>query len=213
MATIFNDANAWLNSNGGLSLGLAGRDAANGLPSGAFDATHRYALGDVFIPVSPAEIVSTTLPALTLDGTANVFKRTLAASTTHEVIIPLQGAMMRLLTGDQNLAAPHGIKVKSLALAYRVNTTTITSFTTMAIRVVDLTAQATAPVNTALTSTLAGNTLTQAANQYLAISTVTTPAFVNSLDRLIYGHATIVIPGSSTVDIFGGSWRVSVALY
>jgi hypothetical protein len=186
-------------------------------PDGAGHGTYGYAKNDVTLTVPANLITSDTLPALTY-ATGDIPIRALAASTTHKVTIPLPQWFTRtfsLLSSNPSgqSAAPHGILVKSLMLNYRVNTTTITSFNTMAINYCTLAAGGAIPTVTEMTSTLAGNTLTAAANAYAAVSTVTTPAFVSLADALIWAVATIVVPGSSTVDIFGASWRVAYAMY
>ena len=207
---MFNDNQANVSKEGNLSLGFAGHDDEAG------HATYGYAKDDVSLPVPGFLCISDTLPALTY-LTGDIPNRTLAASTTHKLAIPFPQAFVRTTTLPASnpagvAAAPHGVLVKSLALFYRVNTTTITSFTTMAINSAPLAAAAALPTVTEMTSTLAGNTLTAAANVYAAVSTVTTPAFLTTADTLIWGVATIVIPGSSTVDILGASWRVAWAM-
>lgn len=209
---MFNDNNADLDKNGGLTLGFGG------FPDGAKHPTYGYALNDVTIGVKGSECTSDTQPALTY-LTGDIPNRTLAASTTHKLTVPLPLDFVRSTAtvnppGGSNAAtAAHGILIKSLALNYRVNTTTITSFATMVISYTSLAAGAGLPAATVLTSTLAGNTLTAAANAYLAVSTVTTPAWVTTTDTIFWAVATIVIPGSSTVDVIGASWRVALAIY
>lgn len=211
MPTPFNDAAAWLNSGGNLSLGFSGND-------GAGNTTYPYAKDDVYYTVPGFLLTSDTQPAMTY-LTGDIPNRTLAASTTHKVAIPLTGYFGRTTvtvntpTGNNPTTAPHGIAVKTLALAYRVNTTTITSFATMAINSAALVAASGLPTVTAMTTTFAGNTLTAAANVYLAVATVTTPAIVTTADTMVWAVATIVIPGSSTVDLLGASWRVALAMY
>lgn len=202
----FNDHNAFINSSGNLSLGGGGNDDAAG------DSTHGYAKGDVFIPVSPAVLISTTLPALTRIG-AGSYTRALAASTTHNVIIPFDAAYLRTFVATAGRTAnPHGIKVRSLKLAYRVNTNNITSIT-LAVYTVSLAAAAAVPSATELASTVTGDTLTAAANQYLAVAAIDAPTFMVTTDTLIVGEAVIVTPGSCTCDLLGAVWHVSAALY
>lgn len=200
------DVMARIHSNGNLSLGGEGQDDA------AYDSSHKYAKGDVFTTVNPNDLVSDTLPALTYI-TGDIPVRALAASTTHKVTIPIQGAMGRTFQAATGYGInPHGFKVQSVALAYRVNTTTITS-ATMQLDSYPLVAAAALPTVTSVTGTVSGNTLTAAANVYLMVFTVTTPAFFTTADTMVRALATIVIPGSSTVDLLGASWRLSVALY
>lgn len=211
MPTPFNDGAAWLTGAGNLSLGFPAND-------GAGNTTYPYAKDDVYYVVPGFLLTSDTQPAMTY-LTGDIPNRTLAASTTHKVAIPLTQLFGRTTvtvnspSGANPTTAPHGVAVKSLTLAYRVNTTTITSFATMAINSAALVAAAALPTVTAMTTTLAGNTLTAAANVYLAVSTVTTPAIITTADTMIWAVATIVIPGSSTVDLLGASWRVAAAWY
>lgn len=206
MSTTFNDANAWLKGNGNLSLGVSGKDDA------AYNATYTYAKDDVWLPVSPMVIVSDTQPALTYVATGQP-SRTLAASTTHTVSVPLDFAPFRSFLGNVNTSAPHGILIKSVTLFYRVNTNPLTSFASMAVYQIPNAAGAALPTPAAITSTLAGNTLTNAANTYAAVSTITTPTWINTLNTLVFAMPVIVTPGSCTCDVLGASWNVAVALY
>jgi hypothetical protein len=203
------DYEASVNQHGNLSLGVGGLDDQAG------HGTYKYAKNDVTMPVPASMIVSDTLPALTW-STGNIPMRALAASTTHKVAVPFPQFLTRTFVGRNtqgaNANSPKGVLVKSLALAYRVNTTTITS-ATMAILHAPLVAGAGLPTITTPTATVAGNTLTAAADVYLMVCTITAPAWINTADALIWGLATIVIPASSTVDLFGASWRVALALY
>lgn len=209
--TPFNDNAAWINKSGNLTLGMPVDDSAG-------HATYGWAKNDVTLLVPATSIVSDTLPALTY-ATGDIPIRALAASTTHKVTIPLPHWFIRTTTVPSGLnsagvsSTPKGILVKSLALFYRVNTNNLTSFSTMAINTTPLAAGTGLPTVTELASTLAGNTVTQAANVYAAVSSVTTVAFFNTADTLIWGLATIVTPGSCTCDILGASWRVAYAMY
>lgn len=208
----FNDNQANVNSSGNLTLGAAGVDDASG------NATYGYAKNDVTLPVQGWNLISNQATILVTYLTGDIPTRVLDASKTHKVAIPLPQEFERTFNLPSSnpagaAAAPHGVMVKSLALFYRVNTTTLTSFDTMAINSMPMAASAALTTVTAMTTTLAGNTLTAAANVYAAVSTVTTPAFVNTADTLIWAVATIVVPGSSTVDLIGASWRVAYALY
>lgn len=191
---------------GNLSLGGSGFDDSAG------DATHGYAKGDVFIPVGLHDIVSDTDPAITRIG-AGSYKKTLVASTTHNVLINLPSAYLRTYVAPAGRTAnPHGIKVRALKLAYRVNTNNLTSIS-LKVYTLSLAAAAAVPSATEQTSTTAGATVTAAANQYLATATVTTPTFVTTADNEFVGEAVIVTPAMCTCDILGAVWHVSVALY
>lgn len=204
----FNSRAAFIRGNGNLSLGAERDDAA-------YHATYTYAKNDVTIPVSPAYLVSTTLPAITRTS-AGIYHRTLAASTTHNVLVPMPGPYNRSYAGADGAqggsAVPHGVLVKSLAIFYRVNTTTITSFGLTVQSVAHATGSAIYTA-TDLPGTVSGATLTAAANTYTALITLTTEYWINTADMDVNGEAIIVVPGSSTVDLLGASWRVAVALY
>lgn len=205
----FNDTQASMNKSGNLSLGSSGQDDAAG------HGTYGYAKNDVTLTVPANLITSDTLPALTY-ATGDIPIRALAASTTHKVTVPMPQLFNRSFSGVANAlangSAPHGILVKSLAFAYRVNTTTITSITGAILRA-PLVAASALPTVVAPAVTVAGGTLTAAANVYLLTVTVDTPAFVTTNDMLWWGLVTVVVPGSSTVDILGASWRVAYAMY
>lgn len=216
------DINLYVDKNGLIATGYGQANSATATGvSTPGNATYGYALDDVSLALPGVLCVSDTQPALTY-LTGDIPNRTLAASTTHKLMIPCPLWMIRTTTtitapggaaGATPVTAAHGILVKSLGLAYRVNTTTITSLATMAINSAPLVAAAALPTVTAMTTTLAGNTLTAAANVYLAVSTVTTPAWLTTADTMIWAVATIVIPGSSTVDILGATWRCALAIY
>lgn len=205
----WNDNNAHISSGGNLSLG------AGGVSDDSGHATYPYAKNDVTLWVPGYLLTSDTQPALTYI-TGDIPVRTLAASGTHKVSIHMPGQFNRSYAAAAGVISnPHGILIKTLALFYRVNTTTITSFTTMAINYMTAAAATGLPTVTAMTTTLAGNTLTAAANVYAAVATVTTPIWTptGTADNGIWAVATIVTPGSSTVDLLGASWRVAYAMY
>lgn len=200
----WNDRLAYIKGNGNLTLGADTDDAA-------FHATYTWAKNDVTLLVSPADMVSTTLPAITRTS-AGIYHRTLAASVTHNVLIPLSGAMFRTYLGDVNIASQHGVLVKSLAVFYRVNVATLTSFD-LTVQRVPHAAGAAIYTATNLAGTVAGNTLTFAANVYAAVITLTTAFWNNTADQDVNGEAVIVTPATSTCDLLGAAWRVAVALY
>lgn len=210
----FNDANCRIDENGDITTGLGG------LSDGAANATYKYAKNDVTFTVPGFLLSSDTQPAMTYI-TGDIAQRTLAASTTHKVAIPFTAHFNRSTQNPTSGFGPlgasgtaaKGILIKNLALFYRVNTTTITSFTTMAINYMTMAAGAALPTVTALTTTLAGNTLTAAANVYAGVSTVTTPIWLPTDDLNVWAVATIVVPGSSTVDLLGASWRCALAIF
>ncbi len=203
MPTAWNDNNASIKANGNLSLGGGGVDDA------AYDATYTYAKRDFELEVPASLLISTTLPALTQSGGAgdgNPFIRALAASTTHHVQLPILDFLRTYTT------TPHGLLIYSASLVYRVNTTTLTS-ATMGLYSMPLAAATTQPTPTTIVGTVAGNTLTAAANLYEMKFTVTTPAWITTTGTLVWGDIDIVTPGSSTCDLYGAIIRGSVALY
>lgn len=212
MPGLLNDAQFNVDKNGMITSGFGG------FADGAGNPTYPYAKNDVNLGVLPDDITSDTQPALTYD-TGDLLKRTLVASTTHKVAIQLPLQLIRTTatvtpSGGANPAtAAKGILIKSLALFYRVNTNPLTSFTTFAINSAPLAAAAALPAVTAMTTTLAGNTLTNAANVYAAVATVTTPAWQTTQDLVVWAVATIVTPASCTCDIYGASWRIALALF
>ncbi len=201
MPTPFNDNAAWLTSGGALTLGGVGTD------DGAGNTTYKYAKNDTEYPIIASELIGDTLPALTFDGSrTTVPMRTLAASTTHKVIIPFHPVLRTYSTYG------HGTLINSVSLFYRVNTTTLTS-ATMALEYETLAAAASLAAATAPAGAVTGNTLTAAANVYEMIFTPTTPAWYTTTGTIPYVLATIVTPGSSTCDLFGAVWRCASALY
>lgn len=167
------------------------------------------------VPVSPNEIVSTTLPALTREGAAGTaFKRTLAAATTHNLLIPLQGQLFQAFTpvGAGWPFQALGVKVNSLTLAYRVNTGDLTSIT-MTVNSVQHPVAAAIGVPVIRTSTLAGGTLTAAANVYNLVATVTAPTYESGANPLVYGEAVVVVASGNTADILGAFWNIDVRLF
>jgi len=167
------------------------------------------------IPVSPVEMVSTTLPALTREGAAGTaYKRTLAAATTHNVLIPLLGGVLQAYTavGTGWPFQALGVKVNAFTLAYRVNAVDLTS---LDIKVYSVSHPVAAAIGTPTvrTGVLAGNTLTQAANVYNAVLTVTNPVFESAAGAMVYAEAVIVTPASSTCDLLAAEWNVDLRLF
>jgi len=204
MTTPWNDANAWISGEGNLSLGGGGVDDKAG------SALFNYGKGDAEILIAPSELISTTLPALTQPagaGDGAAFARTLAASTTHHVQVPISRVLQRTIT-----STPHGFALVSVSVTYRVNTNDLTS-ATLGVYSMSLLAAASLPTPAALTGTVAGNTLTHAANLYEMKFTVTTPQFFSTTGTLVWADVDIVIPGSSTCDLFGATLRGVWAAY
>lgn len=167
------------------------------------------------IPVSPNELVSTTLPALTREGAAGTaYKRTLAAATTHNVLIPLQGQPFQAYAavGAGWPFQALGVRVKSLTLAYRVNVGDLTSLD-MKVYSVNHPVAAAIGVPVVRTGTLAGNTVTAGANVYNAVLTVTNPVFESLGNSLVYGEAVIVVAASNTCDLLGAFWSIDLRLF
>lgn len=206
---LFNDNSADLNKGGNLSLGFGGADDGAGS-----NATYPYAKNDVTIPVPASLLIGDTLPALTY-ATGEIPKRTLV-NATHKVTIPFPGLIRSTSTvgptnGAPSATAGHGFLIKSYTVYYRVNTSDLTSITGVLLTT-PLAAGAGLPTVTTVTTTVSGGTLTQAANVYALLVTVTTPAWVTVDNTLIWGLATIVVP-TNTCDLLGASWQVAMALY
>lgn len=203
------DNKAFLGATGNLTMGKSFSDVPVGNnDDGKGDTTYPYAKNDVEFMVHPAQLIGDTLPALTYDSVATtVAMRTLAASTTHKVIVPFPAHFLRTYS-----TIPHGILVNSVSLVYRVNTTTLTS-ATMALETLALAAAASFTAASAPAGAVTGNTLTTAANLYEMKFTPTTPAWVTTTGTMTYALATIVVPGSSTCDLTGAIWRCSVGFY
>lgn len=201
----WNDSKAFIRGNGNLSLGA-------GLDDASYNATYPYAKDDVTISVSPVSMVSTTLPAMTRTS-AGIYHRTLAASTTHNVIVPIPGAIWRTYQGSTAAGSfPHGVLIKSFAVFYRVNTTTLTSFD-ITLQTVPHASGSAIYTATNVAGAVTGNTLTAAANVYAAVFTPTTAFWNNTADQDVNAELVVVVPGSSTCDLLGAAWRCAVALY
>src|SRR6266487_3023668 len=123
MATAFNDANAWINGQGNLSLGNAGRDDASADPAAL------YAKGDCFVnvPIIPGAFTSVT-HALTFARTsAGLYTATLAASAaTGIVIVPITGIFRKFSSTVGGVNNPHGFKLLDFVLCYTVGTVAAT---------------------------------------------------------------------------------------
>lgn len=167
------------------------------------------------VPVSPNELISTTLPALTREGAAGTaFKRTLAAATTHNVLIPLPGQIFSAFT-PVGAGWPYqalGVKVNSLTLAYRVNVGDLTSID-MKVYSVQHPVAAAIGVPTVRTGVQAGGTLVAAANVYNLVNTITTPVYESGANSLIYGEAVIVVAASNTCDLLAAFWNIDLRLF
>lgn len=199
------DSNFWVNSSGLMSAGNSERDSAAG------DPTHGYALGDVVIPIPLQLISSSTDPVITRIG-AGSYKKSLVVGTTHNVLISIPQVLRTFVASAGITANPHGMKIRSLQLNYRVNTANLTSIT---LKVYTLSLAAADPIPTATeqASVQSGGALTFGTPGYQVIATVTTPEFVTTLDNEFVGEAVIVTPASSVCDILGATARVSYALY
>jgi hypothetical protein len=124
----FNDAAAWINGSGNLTLGVSQDDASA-------DATHKYAKGDIFIDVP--------LNACVLTGSGNAFSRASAgvwqiaastAATACTVGFDLSWLNFRKYTGSLATSAPHGFKWTDIIVYWIVGSTnasaTSVTFTT-----------------------------------------------------------------------------------
>ena len=214
MATKYPD-NLWVDAYGNLTLGTNGNDDAAG------HATYFTFKNDVEFTVSPADMVSDTQPALTYDATrTEIPVRVLAASTTHKLLIPFPQFLLRTFVptaGWSNgvtgtAATSKGILVKSLALRYRADTTTLTS-ATLAVHYKAFATEDPLGAVTTPAGAVTGNTLTADTNVYTMLFTLTTPLLITATNSMPWAVATIVTPGSSTASIFEATWSVALGLY
>lgn len=207
MPGLLNDNNLNVNKSGLITSGMGGNSDNSG------NLTYPYAHNDVTLPVPASLLIGDTLPALTY-ATGDIPKRTLV-NATHKVTIPFPG-LIRSTTiggvpaGANPITTAHGFLLKSYTLYYRVNTSDLTSITGV-LYTTPLVAAAALPTVITETTTVAGGTLTAAANVYALVVTVTTPIFKTVDNTLIWGMATIVVP-TNTCDLLGASWQVAMAL-
>lgn len=211
MPGLLNDTNLNVDKNGMITTGLGG------FADGAGNPTYPYAKNDVSFGVGGWEIISDGAAILLTYLTGDIPTRVCPASRTAKVTIPFPQQIFRstsiggVPTGANPITAGKGVLVKSLALFYRCNTTDITSIT-MAINYMQMAVAAALPTVVVPTATLAGGTLTAAANVYGLVCTITAPAWISLADAALWGVASIVVPGSSTVDLIGASWRCAYAI-
>lgn len=214
MANVYPD-DLWVISGGNLTLGTNGTD-----DGAASNASYPSFKNDVEFQVGPAVMVSDTQPALTYDGTrTNIPMRTLAAATTHKVLVPFPSFMLRtyvpgagVMDGAGNAATSKGILIKTLSLRYRVNTGALTSITGE----IDYKAFATESSLSAATSpavTVSGGTLTNGANIYTLLLTLTTPLLVTTTGTNVWGMVTVVVAGGNTCDLFEATWGCAWGIY
>lgn len=192
----------------------------NGVDDGAASTTFPSFKNDVEFTVGPAAFVSDTQPALTYDSSQTAIPmRTLAASATNKVLVPFPEFFLRtyvptagVTNGVGDAATSKGILIKTLSLRYRANTTTLTSITG-AIYYKAFATEATLGAVTTPTVVVSGGTLTAAANVYTLLLTVSTPFVITATGSMPWAVVTVVVPGSSTCDLFEATWGCGLGIY
>lgn len=216
MSTMFNDANAWLNGQGNLSLGNAGFNDGSG------DATHSYAKGDCFINVPLWQLL--TLPnALTMSRTsAGLYVAALTTNTTQVVVVPLTGILRKFTNITGGAQNPHGFKVTDLVFSYIVATLAITSAAVTFVTNLDVNATARAAVTApfgAVTyenpigTVVANPAVATQATPYMTRAVPAAPVFVNVDNTDVFAEITFVIPNTSVPSLTHVGFHASVALY
>jgi hypothetical protein len=217
MSTSFNDANAWLNGAGNLSLGNAGFDDLAG------DLTNPYAKADCWVNV-PLSDLFTFVQAGTLARTsAGIYTFALAAgATTGIVVVPLIEIFRRFTNtrgGPQN---PHGIKVTDLVFAYTIATAGETSIGVTFATEVQTNATARAALTTPFGAVTYENpigtvaaTLPVAvqATPYVVRAVPAAPVFISVDNTDAFAEISFVNPGTAVATLTHVSFHASVALY
>ncbi|SRR6266487_4497774 len=219
MATAFNDANAWINGQGNLSLGNAGRDDASADPAAL------YAKGDCFVnvPIIPGAFTSVT-HALTFARTsAGLYTATLAASAaTGIVIVPITGIFRKFSSTVGGVNNPHGFKLLDFVLCYTVATAAETTISGAFFTEVQANNGARASVATPFGAVTYENPIgtvaatlpvaTQA-NPYVTRIVPAAPIFVNTDNTDVWLEISEVNPGTAVMAITHLGYHCSVALY
>jgi hypothetical protein len=201
MGTPFNDANAWLDGGGNLSLGTRGQNDEAGHPD------YPYAKNDVSLGVSPLMLVCSTQPQLsfTPDGLPI---RTLAAGSSNQLVIPLPQQFQRGLS-----QAPHGVLVKGLHVYYRVQGIDLDASPDLHIYQVSLAEGEALPVPAEVSAVTLGAKPDAGEAVADAYAEVMNPEWVPGTGAQVYGTAVIDTTGGATCDLLGASWDVALALY
>lgn len=217
-ATAFNDANAWINGQGNLSLGNSGRDDASGDPAAL------YAKGDVFVNI-PLNWLTSVTQALTFARTsAGIYTTALAAAaSTGVLIIPLTGLFRKFSQVSGGVNNPHGFKVLDVVLNYTIGTAAETSITPSFVTETQTNNTARAATTTPLgaTVTVENPIGTVVANLPTAVQAApyvtrfygSAPVFVNTDNTDLYAEVAFVNPGTSVATITHVGFHASVALY
>jgi hypothetical protein len=219
MATAFNDANAWINGQGNLSLGNAGRDDASADPAAL------YAKGDVWISVPLPFLVNSALTqAATFARTsAGLYTLALAAAaSTGIVVVPINFFFRKFASTTGGVNNPHGMKLLDFVLAYTVATAAETSVNVTFNTVVDANATARAATTTALGAVTYENPIgTSVANlpvatqatPYVCRAIPATPIFINTDNTELIAEIACVNPGTSVITFTHIGFHASLALY
>jgi hypothetical protein len=217
MATTFNDSNAWMDGNGGLTLGNSG------LADGAADATHKYAKGDCWINVP--------LNTLAMGAGAGAFSRTsaglylftiTAAAATQIVVVPLVGILRKFSQVSGGVSNPHGVKVTDLVFGYTIATASETSIGVTFATNLDVNATARAAVvapfgavtyENPLGTVVATLPVAAQATPYVVRAVPAAPVFVNADNTDVFAEISFVNPGTSVAVLTHVGFHCSVALY
>lgn len=217
MPTTFDDAQAWINGQGNLSLGNGGFDDLAG------DAAALYAKGDVFVNV-PLNWITSFPNAPTLARTsAGLYTAALTTNTTQFVVVPITGLFRKFAGASRAPAlAPHGFKITDLVFNYVVATLAPTSLAVAFFTQVDVNATARASVATpfgAVTyenpigTVVANPAVTVQATPYVTRAVPAAPVFVNADNTEVYAEITVIMPNTSVVTLTHIGFHCSVALY
>ena len=218
MATAFNDAGAWINGQGNLSLGNAGKDDASGDPAAL------YAKGDCFVNV-PLNSVFAGAGAIGAVGrtSAGIYTvQVTAAAATQIVVIPITGIFRKFASTAGGVNNPHGFKLLDLVLGYTIGTAAETTVSVAFFTEVQTNNTARASTATPFGAVTYENPIgtvvatlpvaTQA-NPYVSRAVPATPIFVNADNTDVYAEVSFVNPGTAVAVLTHIGYHVSVALY
>ena len=219
MATTFNDANAWIDGNGSLSLGNAGFDDKAG------DSVHKYAKGDVWIDVPLGFLVNYAMvQAGTLARTsAGLWTLTLAAAATTGILaIPLNFFFRKFTNIAGGAQNPKGFKVTDLVFDYTIATAGETSIAVTFQTNVDVNATARAAVvapfgavtyENPIGTVVANPPVAVQATPYVVRAVPAAPVFVSADNTDAFVEIAVANPGTAVIAFTHIGFHASVALY
>ena len=219
----WNDAQAFIHGNGNLSLGASGTDDA------AYDATHKYAKGDLWYTLLPVELPSgiptTNLTEANVRNAAGQYERSYTAggAITPKIPVPIR-LWYRTFTGGPALAAPHGFKLTAMFLNYKVATADATSvdvvFNTETAQSNNTAraAASTTPLGTVAYQNPPGTVVAtlpvaQQAAPYVTKIVPATPVFITTQRQLLTAEIQLSLPNTCVLTITEVSFLFSLALY